>query len=67
MLDLVLKTAELQELKDKPAILICGLIGNILAPVAFILLVWTLISRWHNPDEAQKYFGWFSFNCPPCR
>src|ERR1700722_3424427 len=49
-----IKTSQLDELRKKPMVLITGLIGNILVPVVFIVIVWTLISHWHNPDEAQN-------------
>ena len=49
-----IKIAELRELKRKTNILIAGLLGNILAPILFILFVWTVITHWHNSDEVQN-------------
>jgi BASS family bile acid:Na+ symporter len=49
-----IKATELQQLKNKPIILVAGLLGNTLTPIIFILLVWACVIHWHNLDEAQN-------------
>ena len=47
------KTSHLQSLAAKAPVLVTGLIGNVLIPVAYIFVVTLMMSFWHNPEEAQ--------------
>ncbi len=48
------RTADLSGLLRSPAILLGGLAGNLLVPIAFIFGVSQTMRLWHNPDEVQN-------------
>jgi BASS family bile acid:Na+ symporter len=48
------QTRELKNLVCHPRSLIAGLAGNVLVPIAFILVVSQTMRLWHNPDEVQN-------------
>ncbi len=45
---------ELNQLVNKPTIVLSGTLGNIATPLAFIYLVSYGMQTWHNPDEIQN-------------
>jgi BASS family bile acid:Na+ symporter len=49
-----LKPTELKHLLGKPLIVLGGVAGNLLTPLAFILAISLTMTSWHNPDEAQQ-------------
>lgn len=46
--------AELKSLAGRPLVLLGGVVGNVLTPLAFIAAVTVSMRLWHNPDEAQQ-------------
>lgn len=44
----------LAHLRKEPLLLLLGLAGNVLIPLAFIGAVTMLMGLWHNPDEVQN-------------
>jgi BASS family bile acid:Na+ symporter len=48
------QTAALRHLARHWAVLIAGLVANLVVPVAFILCVTAGLRVWHNPDEVQN-------------
>ncbi len=48
------KTTDLADLARHPRLLITGVAGNLIAPLAFILAVSITMRLWHNPDEVQQ-------------
>ena len=48
------RTAELKRIFGKPSILLAGMLGNLLMPLAFILAISFTLALWHNPDEAEQ-------------
>jgi len=48
------KTEELTRLFAKPAILMAGVIGNVLIPLIFIGGLSLLLGLWHDPEEVQQ-------------
>jgi BASS family bile acid:Na+ symporter len=48
------QTRELKNLVHHSLSLIAGLAGNVLVPIAFILVVSQTMRLWHNPDEVQN-------------
>jgi BASS family bile acid:Na+ symporter len=48
------RTADLRGLLRCPAILLGGLVGNLVVPLAFIFGVGQTMRLWHNPDEVQN-------------
>jgi bile acid:Na+ symporter, BASS family len=46
--------AGLRQLARHWAVLVAGLVANVLVPVAFILCVTAGLRVWHNPDEVQN-------------
>lgn len=47
------KTQELAQLACKPLVLLSGLAGNLLIPLAFIIGISCIMKFWHNPEEVQ--------------
>ncbi|MFI3157974.1 MAG: bile acid:sodium symporter [Methylococcaceae bacterium] len=47
------KTKELTQLAHKPLLLLSGLAGNLVTPLAFIIGISFIMKFWHNPDEVQ--------------
>ncbi len=45
---------ELGDLKKNPALLVVGILANLLIPVAYIFLFSIVGRTWHNPDELQN-------------
>jgi BASS family bile acid:Na+ symporter len=48
------KTAELKHLLRKPLVLLGGGIGNLLTPLAFILVISFMMRLWPNPRETER-------------
>ncbi len=48
------KTNEVKSLAGHPRLLIVGVLGNLLAPLAFIAAVSVTMRLWHNPREVQQ-------------
>jgi BASS family bile acid:Na+ symporter len=48
------RTTELRHLVRSPLALAAGLTGNLLVPIAFIVVVSQTMRLWHNPDEVQN-------------
>jgi hypothetical protein len=48
------KTEELTRLLQKPFLLLGGVSGNLMIPVAFIVAVSFLMHIWHDPEEVQQ-------------
>jgi len=48
------RTRELMQLLDKPALLLSGVVGNIATPVIFIIALSGAMNVWHNPEEVQQ-------------
>jgi BASS family bile acid:Na+ symporter len=48
------QTAQLRDLARCPLFLAAGLAGNLLVPVAFILVASQTMRFWHNPSEVQS-------------
>jgi BASS family bile acid:Na+ symporter len=47
------KTKELTQLAHKPLVLLSGLSGNVVTPLAFIIGISFIMKFWHNPEEVQ--------------
>lgn len=47
------KTKELTQLAHKPLVLLSGLLGNVVTPLAFIIGISFIMKFWHNPEEVQ--------------
>jgi bile acid:Na+ symporter, BASS family len=47
------KTKELSQVLHKPLVLSCGLLGNLVIPLAFIIGISFIMKLWHNPEEVQ--------------
>jgi BASS family bile acid:Na+ symporter len=47
------KPKELKELAHQPQLLFGGLVGNVVAPLGFIMGVSLIMALWHNPEEVQ--------------
>ncbi|MFZ2407603.1 MAG: bile acid:sodium symporter [Methylobacter sp.] len=47
------KTKELTQLAHKPLLLLSGLAGNFVTPLAFIIGISVIMKFWHNPEEVQ--------------
>ncbi|MDD4913784.1 MAG: bile acid:sodium symporter [Methylococcales bacterium] len=48
------RTAELNDLFSRPAMVAGGVMGNVLTPLLYIGSVSFLMKFWHNPDEVQQ-------------
>lgn len=48
------EVSDLQAIRHRPWSLVCGLLANLLIPIAFIGLVMQTMRAWHNPDEVQN-------------
>lgn len=49
-----LRVAELGHVWRAPRLMVGGLVGNVLTPLAFIVAVSFALGLWHNPEEAQQ-------------
>lgn len=49
-----IRASELTGLRRKPSLLVVGVVGNLLVPLAFIILVNLIMKIWHEPDEVQQ-------------
>jgi bile acid:Na+ symporter, BASS family len=47
------KIKELTQLTHKPLVLLCGLSGNLVTPLVFIISISFIMKFWHNPEEVQ--------------
>ena len=48
------RRAELKHMLRKPLVLLGGVFGNVVAPMAFITAVSFAMRFWHNPEEVQQ-------------
>jgi bile acid:Na+ symporter, BASS family len=48
------QTSELKTVAQKPLVLLLGLAGNLLAPIAFGILVFAFSRHWHSAQEIQQ-------------
>lgn len=49
-----IKPKQVKQLVTQPLLVLSGLSGNLLTPLAFIYLVSYVLQSWHNPDEVQN-------------
>lgn len=49
-----IKPKQLKQLINEPLLVLSGLSGNLLTPLAFIYLMSYVLQSWHNPDEVQN-------------
>ncbi|WP_370525839.1 bile acid:sodium symporter family protein [Methylococcus sp. BF19-07] len=50
---LSIRTEDFKRLGRRPSVLLGGLCGNLVTPLAFLVGVSFIMSFWHNPEEAQ--------------
>jgi bile acid:Na+ symporter, BASS family len=48
------KLAELSALFSKSSLLLGGVLGNVLTPLSFIMIVSFVMKLWHSPEEVQQ-------------
>ena len=48
------KMGELIQLRRKPLLMMGGLLGNLVVPLAFIVTLSVAMGLWHNPEEVQQ-------------
>jgi bile acid:Na+ symporter, BASS family len=48
------KVVELKHLLHKPLLLLSGVLGNVVIPLAFIIAINFIMSLWHDQDELQQ-------------